>query len=273
MDFDFETLLVGLTLVTGIIWFIDAKFFAPKRALASRTVNATRTLAEGDREEIAREPVIVEYARSFFPVILAVLFLRSFLVEPFRIPSGSMLPTLFVGDFILVNKFTYGLRLPVLHTKILPLNAPERGDVMVFRFPREPSVDYIKRVVGLPGDEIKYVDKQLFINGEPVPLQPQGIYTEVSSGMAAPSADLFIEQLGGVSHDVLHQARPGRNGNWTVPEGHYFVMGDNRDNSNDSREWHWVPEQNIVGKAFFVWLSWDKVGKSIRWNRIGDSID
>ncbi len=272
---DFPTLMVAAAALTGGIWLLDAWLWAPKRRLAASRVQAT---AEGQvSEELVRqalkEPVLVEYAKSFFPIILAVLVLRSFVVEPFRIPSGSMLPTLHVGDFILVNKFTYGLRLPVANTKILELGEPQRGDVVVFRFPKDPKVDYIKRVVGLPGDTVRYVDKTLYINGEAVPVKPEGSYLSPITGMPVPGMQLYLEDLDGVRHHILIDAgRPGIDTEMRVPAGHYFVMGDNRDNSNDSRFWGTVPEENLVGKAFFIWMHFNLDQGGIDWNRIGKSI-
>ncbi len=200
----------------------------------------------------------------FFLVIVVVLVLRSFVAEPFRIPSGSMLPTLIVGDFILVNKFAYGLRLPVIEKKIVEIGVPERGDVVVFRYPPEPSVDYIKRVVGLPGDKIEYRNKRLFINNEPVQLT-------VLNGSGSDSSPLvYQEQLGEVLHQIqLITVRPTIDGRVIVPPGHYFVMGDNRDNSADSRVWGFVPDENLLGKAFLVWMSLDFGNMEFYPERIG----
>ena len=229
-----------------------------------------------------RMPWYVEYAVSFFPVILFVFVLRSFVVEPFRIPSGSMLPTLQSGDLILVNKFTYGIRLPVVDKKVIDIGTPQRGDVIVFRYPVDPEIDYIKRVVGLPGDEVAYVDKKLYLNGQEVPRTRDGDYYE-------PDRVSYIaqyqEKLGEVSHRILldpqraQQYSPiwsfpnqdnctyARNGvRCTVPAGHYFAMGDNRDNSADSRYWGFVPDQNIVGKAFFIWMNFSDLGRIGRFN-------
>ncbi|MDE2346391.1 MAG: signal peptidase I [Gammaproteobacteria bacterium] len=269
MDFDFEAILTLLTLLTGLIWLVDALFFAGKRRAAG---GAAVTPATGDAAAVhkaSRDPMIVDYSRSFFPVILIVLLLRSFLVEPFHIPSSSMVPTLLVGDFILVNKFDYGLRLPVLHTKILSIGEPKRGDVMVFRYPRDPSIDYIKRVIGLPGDQVVYRNKTLYINGVQVPDKLLGPY----EGPDVMGAMLSREKLGGVTHDIL--TIPGLEsleGEWTVPAGEYFVMGDNRDNSSDSRYWGFVPEKNLVGKAFFIWMNWDAFHDASLWHRVGDVI-
>lgn len=254
---DFSLLLVLAVAVTGVVWLLELVWWRParrQRLVASTEAGTTEGLAPEARKKVLKEPWPVDYARSFFPVLLVVLLLRSFLVEPFQIPSGSMRPTLEVGDFILVNKFTYGLRLPVLHTEIVDLGEPERGDVMVFRFPEEPSVNFIKRVVGLPGDRIRYADKQLFVNGEPVPKQ----LLEVGPPKA-PGELLLEERLGEVVHRIYNNPRDAgpQVREIIVPEGHYFTMGDNRDHSNDSRYWGFVPEDNIVGKAFAVWMHWD----------------
>jgi len=269
MSFDFELLLVLATVISGLIWLVDAQYFAKRREPVP---------AEGEGGEAKTgEPYLVEFARFLFPVVLIVLVLRSFVAEPFKIPSGSMLPTLEVGDFILVNKFAYGLRLPVGHQRILNLGNPERGDVIVFRYPENPNVDYIKRVIGLPGDEVAYYNKVLYINGEPVPLeQLDGYYRN------HPQALRFEETLGGVKHDILINtiASPG-DFVVNVPKRHYFVMGDNRDNSRDSRAWGFVPEENLVGEAFMIWMNWNCTFSGMTrwacqmpsWTRIGNLIE
>ncbi|ERS91464.1 MULTISPECIES: signal peptidase I [unclassified Halomonas] len=253
---DFSLLLVIAVAVTGVITLLNLVWWRPARRQALQTAEAgtTEGLTPDAREQVLKEPWPVDYARSFFPVLLVVLVLRSFVVEPFQIPSGSMRPTLEIGDFILVNKFAYGLRLPVVHTEILDLGEPERGDVMVFRFPSEPSVNFIKRVVGLPGDRIRYEGKQLYVNGEAV---PKRLLEE--SPAEARGELLFAERLGEVEHRIYNNPRdPGPQvRELVVPEGHYFTMGDNRDHSNDSRYWGFVPEDNVVGRAFAVWMHWD----------------
>ena len=270
MNFDLPTLLVLATAITGLIWLADAVLFAGRRK-------------ERAGAEAPREPILVEYARSFFPVLLAVLVLRSFLAEPFRIPSGSMMPSLLVGDFILVNKFTYGLRLPVTDTKILALGEPARGDVVVFRYPLQRGVDYIKRVVGVPGDQIAYKNKTLFVNGQRMPIDLAGPYQGEGGGARETGRSLMgNEDLSGLSHPVLispmvpdfgPDCRVLASGAITVPAGHYFMMGDNRDNSNDSRCWGLVPERNLVGKAFIIWFSWDWDRPGfVAWERIGNAI-
>lgn len=250
---NFALILFILLLVSGALWALD-HFVASKR----RSVGA-------------KSPWWVEYGASFFPVILVVFCLRSFVVEPFKIPSGSMIPTLQVGDFILVNKFTYGIRLPVLNKKIIDINDPKKGDVMVFRYPEDPSLDYIKRVIGTPGDKVAYQNKRLTVNGQPIEttrvddyLHPERLYYSKQ----------FVEKADGFEHRTLNDDdAPGfisdasqfphrenclyNNAGviCTVPSGHYFMMGDNRDNSRDSRYWGFVPEENIVGKAFFIWFN------------------
>jgi len=274
MNIDFPTLLVAATLFTGLAWLLDKLYWEPRRRQrADKLLHQGLPADSGEVARILREPTWIEYCKSFFPVILAVLLLRSFLVEPFRIPSGSMMPTLLVGDFILVNKYTYGIRLPVLNTKILEVGKPGRGDVVVFRYPRDPSVDYIKRVVGVPGDRINYYNKVLTINGKPVPQVPAGIYVGEGSGVSMSGASERTEQLGDVQHKILVMPHtPGLEGEYIVPEGEYFVMGDNRDNSNDSRYWGTVPETNLVGQAFRVWMNWDTANGGIDTSRIGMKI-
>ncbi|MCY1289895.1 Signal peptidase I [compost metagenome] len=266
MTLNFPLLLVIAVAVCGLLALADLVLFAPRRRSAISAYQGS--VGEPDPEVLDRlnkEPVLVEYGKSFFPVLFIVLVLRSFLVEPFQIPSGSMKPTLEVGDFILVNKFAYGIRLPVLDTKVIPVGDPQRGDVMVFRYPSEPSINYIKRVVGVPGDRVRYTsDKRLYINDKLVAEQLVG---EEPGTLG--SVTLYKEQLGAAEHLIRkemtrYRIDPGRE--WKVPAGHYFMMGDNRDNSNDSRYWNdpkipkdllgMVPDHNIVGKAFAVWMSW-----------------
>jgi signal peptidase I len=256
-ELDFAVILTVLTLITGVIWALDKWWLGPQR-------RAQLPPGQPDRPNS-----LVDFGRSFFPVILLVLLLRSFLAEPFRIPSGSMIPTLLIGDFILVNKFAYGLRDPVFHHKFVKLGEPKRGDVVVFRYPLDPSKDFIKRVIGLPGDHIAYRDKQLTVNGEAMPLTADGVYT--AGGSMPGVVYRFQEELGPVKHRVLvNPARPAEDFEFEVPEGQYFMMGDNRDGSDDSRRWGTVPEGNLVGKAFFIWMSWDHFPPDL--SRIGDPI-
>jgi signal peptidase I len=282
MNFDFPTFLVAASVITGGIWLFDAIFLAPKRR---KLATAAEVEAQETTETHWKEPLLVEYSRSFFPVIFIVLVLRSFLAEPFRIPSGSMMPTLLVGDFILVNKFSYGIRLPVLNKKIIDLGSPKRGDPVVFRYPKQPSVDYIKRVIGLPGDTIYYHNKTLYINGKEMEQTPVGRYEGIGSGKRMTGAVKVMENLDGVEHAILVVPRAPdlpmgcqvlKYGPITIPAGHYFVMGDNRDNSNDSRCWGLVPDKNLIGKAFGIWMNWDSeldAFPPIEWERIGKSID
>lgn len=258
----FELILTLATLITGLVW--------GGWALAQRKKNKVDAATKKEM------PLMVDYAKSFFPVLLFVLLLRAFVVEPFRIPSASMMPTLIPGDFILVNKFKYGLRLPVFHTEVLDLGAPERGDVVVFRYPEDPSIDYIKRVIGLPGDTIAYRDKTLYINGKRIDQEMLGGYERA----IFPDARVLREMLPGNPHKILHYPRqpamdfPRRDGVVVVvPPNSYFVMGDNRDNSNDSRYWGFVPRENLVGNAFFIWMSWDMFDAWPVWDRFGNSID
>lgn len=286
IDGNFAMLLFVASVVTGAYWLAEKFYFLPQRLRAAATLEeeSARRVAELQRQGIAQVDVDVTQARErlimqpwwldwtagMFPVILGVFLLRSFVVEPFKIPSGSMVPTLLVGDLILVNKFEYGLRLPVIHTKITQGHAPQRGDVMVFRYPPNPSQDYIKRVVGLPGDEVAYLNKTLTVNGQPVSKLPMPTFLEEDTMQYRPQ---FEEELGGKKHMLLnYDDRPAyvQTGDFPlrencrysvegvvckVPAGHYFMMGDNRDNSLDSRYWGFVPEGNIVGKAFLVWMN------------------
>lgn len=262
MKVDFAAVLLTLTAVSGAVWALDAWLLEPRRRRA-----------EGQTPPAVERPKVVEYARSFFPIFLAVLLLRSFLVEPFRIPSGSMMPTLLVGDFILVNKFAYGVRLPVVDKKVVEVGSPQRGDVAVFRYPEDPSIPFIKRIVGLPGDRIAYYNKTLYVNGAPASQQPAGLYTGVGSGAVMSGAELRVEHLPGRAHQILVQSgSPSVEGQLVVPPGHYFVLGDNRDNSRDSRYWGTVPDDNLIGKAFLIWMNWDWAAGGIDLSRIGGRI-
>ncbi|MDR7151219.1 signal peptidase I [Hydrogenophaga palleronii] len=290
---NFALLLMMATFVTGIYWIAEKLVFLPQRKKAADQLlvehDARRAALqqqgfsqiEGDvdtaRQKILAQPWWLDWTAGLFPVILAVFVLRSFLFEPFKIPSGSMIPTLRVGDLILVNKFHYGIRLPVFNTKLMANNDPQRGDVMVFRYPPQPSLDYIKRVVGLPGDEVAYMNKSLTVNGQPVPKVAQPEFFDNDSMRYARQ---FRETLGSRSYNTLNDdERPAFVAGATefpfkdscrysvegvickVPEGHYFLMGDNRDNSLDSRYWGFVPEANIVGRAFFVWMNFGDLGR------------
>ncbi len=294
MDFDLEAFLTLATIVTGMVWLLDALFVAKNRRLKSQNADKT-PVTSGVTTVVTKKrrvPILVEYAKSFFPVFLIVLLLRTFVVEPFHVPSSSMVPTLLVGDFILVNKFDYGLRLPVIHDKIINIGEPHRGDVVVFHYPEKTALnfceqnpgcstgglpevkhsagtDYVKRIIGIPGDHIVYRDETLYINGAPVPDTDLGLY----SGSDMMGAVLHQEKLGDNAHKLI--ILPGAEhiqGEWTVPPGRYFVMGDNRDNSFDSRYWGFVPEQTLVGRAFFIWMNWDAFHDAKLWHRIGDVI-
>lgn len=281
---DFAAILTFLTIATGLVWLLDRLLFARGRRARAELAAGGLT---GDAHQRARasavlmrESSLVENCRSLFPVILIVLLLRSFLAEPFRIPSSSMMPTLLVGDFILVNKFAYGVRLPVLNTRIIQGNAPQRGDVMVFRFPGmtpdDPSrgTNYIKRVIGLPGDRITYRDKMVYLNDVAVEQVDEGDYV-IGQDDEMAGAKLRLEKLPGASHEILQRPfgqQLGGEGTWTVGPGEYFVMGDNRDNSLDSRFWGMVPEANLAGKAFAIWMHWDARHGRVGFDRIGSVV-
>ncbi|HEY8358813.1 MAG TPA: signal peptidase I [Ramlibacter sp.] len=292
---NFALLLFMATIVTGLYWVAERLWFLPRRRLAAAELEANagdrnaRLSSQGiapvdakleeARHRILAQPWWLDWTAGLFPVIVAVFVLRSFLFEPFKIPSGSMIPTLEIGDLILVNKFTYGLRVPVLHTRLTEGTDPKRGDVMVFRYPPKPSLDYIKRVIGVPGDEVAYLNKRLTINGQPVPTTRLADYFERDAMRYFPH---FESRIGDHTHRLLtDDDRPAfvpgadnfeykENCRYSVegvvckvPEGHFFVMGDNRDNSLDSRYWGFVPERNIVGKAFLIWMNFgslDRIG-------------
>ena len=274
---NFALILFLATALTGAVYLADKLVFAAKR------------------EPGAPEPWWIEYSKSFFPVLLVVFLLRSFVAEPFKIPSSSMRPTLVVGDFILVNKFAYGIRLPIVEQKIIPLGNPQRGDVVVFRYPVNPSQDFIKRVIGVGGDEVVYRDKKLTVNGKPWPQAPDGTYSYVE-GLRFETTNRFKETAdtgaGDKTYSIVDnpQAQPvypqnvrmfpdrkncdyNENGfTCRVPAGHYFMMGDNRDNSDDSRYWGFVPDDHIRGRAFFIWFNWDDIS-GLAFKRVGSGIN
>jgi signal peptidase I len=286
---NFALILFVAMLITGVIWCLDVFVLARQRraaadaALAEYDARMAKLTADGIRVDndhnraalaagILRQPTWIEYSGSFFPVIALVFFLRSFLWEPFKIPSSSMVPTLLVGDLILVNKYAYGIRLPIVNKKVISINDPQRGDVMVFKYPMDMSQDYIKRVIGVPGDKITYENKRLTVNGKPVEYSPMDEYLDSEHPVYYKQ---LMEKLPNTTHRILNddskrpldlggvQNFPGRENcdysydkfTCIVPEGNYFMMGDNRDNSADSRYWGFVPDRNIVGKAFVVWMN------------------
>jgi signal peptidase I len=289
---NFALILFVAMVLTGIIWCLDVFYFARQRrasadaALAAFDARNAKLSAEGIKVDntsrqsieaaILRQPTWIEYSGSFFPVIALVFILRSFLYEPFKIPSGSMVPTLMIGDLILVNKFTYGIRLPVLNQKVIEVNDPQRGDVMVFKYPEDMTQDYIKRVVGVPGDKITYANKRLTVNGKELSYAPLDDYLDDEKLVYHKQ---FTENLSEPPHRILNEPNkltynPEQVKNFpqheactysaeqftcVVPAGNYFMMGDNRDNSADSRYWGFVPNKNIVGKAFFVWMNFSSL--------------
>ncbi|MEM6483865.1 MAG: signal peptidase I [Pseudomonadota bacterium] len=276
MSLDFPLILVSLVFATGLIWLADRVLFAPARQRSFDALRAQFPAWEQENsddarhfaaaaEDLPRESTVVEYSRSFFPVLAVVFVLRSFLVEPFQIPSSSMVPTLEVGDYILVNKFTYGIRLPVLRQKVFDMDEPERGDVMVFFPPHLNKTYYIKRVIGLPGDVVSYRNKRLYVNGEPVSFDPLAIVPEENTRY-----QVGMAELNGKQHLQRHNLRrPSRDFTVTVRPGHYFMMGDNRDNSSDSRVWGQVAEKDIVGKAFAIWMHWPTLFSIPSFERVG----
>jgi signal peptidase I len=294
LKLDFALVMLILLVVTGAVWALDRVLWAKSRPLRAQALE--RANKSDEAAEALREPVMVEYSRAFFPVILIVFVIRSFGVEPFRIPSGSMMPNLLNGDFILVNKFSYGIRLPVLNMKIMDTSSPKRGDVVVFRFPPDPSTNFIKRLVGLPGDRVEYKKGVLTINGVRMDQGDARPYYSPYPSELPGEHVRATENLDGVQHDILGATRgpsilfvedfpmrenctySGADVTCTVPAGHYFMMGDNRDNSRDSRAWGFVPDRNLVGRAFLIWFSVDTVTQDkplwqrIVWSRIGDSI-
>ena len=254
-------LVLGV-LITGLIWLVDAICFAKKR----------RELVALKQEDV-KLPVIVEYSKSFFPVLLIVLVIRSFIVQPYVVPTGSLEPTILPGDFIVVSQFSYGIRLPVLNKKVINVGEPKVGDIALFHWPVNPNVLFIKRVIGTPGDHVVYKDKVLTINGK-VATQKLIGPTNLPDSMYAGTVDKVQEDLNGVKHDILVHAKGGITQDFdiTVPKGEYFMMGDNRDESDDSRFWGFVPESDLVGKGLMIWMSWDKQDHNVRWSRIGTAL-
>lgn len=257
-------LLTIAFIVCGALTLIDKFILEPRRkAEATKYQNATQTITSDIPSTIRHTPRLFKIGRSYFPALAFVFIIRSFLVEPFVIPSGSMIPTLAIGDYILSNKFAYGIRLPVINKKIISIGDPQRGDVVVFRYPIDPSIDFIKRVIGLPGDKIRYTsDKHLYVNNQLITDEFVSIESDSSMG----NIGVYNERIGNTEHLIHKSLHANAPGEWTVPDDHYFMMGDNRDNSNDSRYWNdpnipkemqgMVPNENIVGKAFLIWLNW-----------------
>lgn len=257
-NIDFPFILVVAVIFAGVVSLIDVLFFAKKR-----------------RKNDSRMPIIIEYSRSFFPVLLLVLIIRSFIFQPYRVPTGSLEPTVLPGDFIAVSQYAYGLRLPVLGTKILPINEPKKGDIALFYWPVNPKIIFVKRVVGTPGDKLEYKNKILYVNGEEMKQTSLGMAENIEPGRLPIPVEKRRENLMGVEHDIFVL----KDGGWTgegkyeVPEGHYFMMGDNRDFSDDSRSWGLVPENALIGKAFAILLSWDSNNTTVRTDRFFKSLN
>lgn len=264
---NFELILTILVIVSGVITLWDHCYLRKRRKIRLEKQSADPNGATAN----LKLPWVIEYARSFFPILLIVLLIRSFVIQPFRVPTGSLEPTVLPGDFIAVNQYAYGLRLPVLHHKIWAVGEPKRGDIVVFRYPPDPSVNYVKRVVGVPGDKISYIDKVLYINGKPMLQKTIGDALDIEPDNPIPVIEKS-ENLMGFKHRIFIRPDYTSSGNFyniVVPKGQYFMMGDNRDNSLDSRVWGFMPEKNIIGKAFFVWLSWDSQAHRFRWDHLG----
>jgi signal peptidase I len=257
--FDFPFILTSLVIISGLFAFIDILFFARKRAKKNK-----------------KQPWFFEYARSFFPLLLLVWVIRSFIIQPYRVPSGSLAPTVFPGDFIAVSQFSYGLRLPVLNYKIVNIGEPKRGDIVLFHWPKNPGIIFVKRLVGLPGDHVVYKNKVLTINDETMKQEylNKDLDIEPTNNYLPVPVQRKIENLQGIKHQIFVREEGGEDANIDVivPPNCYFMMGDNRDDSDDSRDWGCVPDQNLIGKAFVIWMSWDSGNNKIRWQRIGEMV-
>jgi len=270
VTFNFATLLLLLVIITGVIYLADVLYFAKQR----RKRLAAQLNAEGNSKQIkAKRPLVVDYARTVLPLLLIIFIVRSFVVQPYHVPSGSLEPTILPGDFIAVSQSAYGLRLPVFHIKLFNTGKPKRGDIAVFRWPVNPKIDFVKRIIGLPGDHIVYKNKLLYINGKKIPQKYLGLEQPDTNKGSVPSLH-YQEDLAGIKHGILLDEQGGETKtiDVTVPKGEYFVMGDNRDASNDSRFWGFVPDKDLVGKAMVIWFSWDSKDNRIRWQRIGTGL-
>lgn len=274
--FDFPFILTSLVIISGLLAVVDILFFAPKRA-KSTSISSESSLQQRrgtEAEGYKKQPIVFEYARSFFPLLLLVWVIRSFIIQPYQVPSGSLSPTVLPGDFIVVSQFSYGLRLPVLNYKIVNISEPKRGDIVLFRWPKHPETIFVKRLIGLPGDHIVYKNKMLKINGENISQEFLNKDLDIEPNRPPITVARKTEDLLGVKHQIYVREEGGEDGaiDVTVPQNCYFMMGDNRDDSDDSRDWGCVPEQNLIGKAFLVWMSWDKENNTVRWRRIGEMV-
>lgn len=280
MTFDFPTILVLITVFTGVVSLVDIIYSALINKKVERQSNS------GKNKTTKKKPVIIEYSRAFFPVLLIVLLIRSFIAQPYQVPTASLEPTIVPGDFILVTQYNYGLRLPAWNKKIINIGEPKTGEIALFYWPVNPAVTFVKRVIGVPGDRVSYINKVLYINGKEAKQKLIG-YTTDSNGPGGPSwkVAIYEENLNGVKHKIYVCTKdaincPNREAhnfyNLVIPKGKYFMMGDNRDNSDDCRDWGFVPEKSFIGKALYVWMNWDRSQtnwlKKIRWDRIGTKL-
>lgn len=254
---DFPFILTALVVITGLVAILDIIFFAKRR-----------------QNQTKETPYIIEFSRSFFPALLLVWLIRSFIIQPYRVPTGSLEPTVLPGDFIAVKQFSYGLRVPVINTKVAPIGAPKTGDIALFHWPVDTSKLFVKRVIGVPGDHIVYKNKTLTINGKEMNQDYIGKATDIEQDGLTSVVDHKIEYLNGIKHDIFVKPEvfDPVDIDVVVPQGHYFMMGDNRDDSDDSRSWGFVPESYLVGQAFGIWMSWDSQNHNVRWNRIGKAV-
>lgn len=266
MYLDFLNILSLITIFVGVICLVDI-------IMRARKPKKNFGLQEKEKQKI-KHPIIIEYARSFFPVLLIVLLIRAFLFQPYRVPTGSLEPTIIPGDMILVNQYDYGFRVPIWNAKLIHVGRPKIGQIALFRWPVNPSITFVKRVVGIPGDHISYINKVLYINGKKQTQKFVGNSLEIGTGTQASKVKKYEENLNGVKHFIiLRPDQPAQNfKNLIVPKGKYLMIGDNRDDSDDSRSWGFVPAKNFIGKALFVWMSWDSQKYRVRWDRIGKGL-